>query len=591
MWNFKIKTKIVVSLIVLMSISAQALDLSSYITTYKSSAGSWSSPTTGMKYHYGGTYEFTFKGGNKFQPWITASEPSIEIGCNGISLKGGFIGLLGLNELKEQISDAGQSLAWGAFISLQYAVPGLFQVFTKIREWAAAIQGLMQNACAIGKTLATSSTVQNRIQQSINHNLQLEGISNTLTTWMNGGDSMLTKVQELTSCAGLSNATPSNGGPSPYAKCVSGLASDSSPATTTSKNVKGGSHNIDKAIVRTTVSENKLYVDKLSSVLGSGKIDNKMIASTSEQREDVASTLKLLRVFFGDIALESESYKEIIAKDTTAYGTPYTKGTYIIDTEQITKKRAAAAGGNKIPVIKPKYTVVKSVIASSEAAAKALIHGISSNTDETNCGDGYCYIDNPTVYYYDFGSSSNRSSAAGIVDDGKFVLNSSLKLSWSGAYNESMKSIRKKVLERTGYAPTWKTVYDDNNAIDTSLSTTVPLLVPNVSNYIDTIVKLEKLNEGETALSAHLKTVIAQQNSVLLAKSLFSIIEGKMISAELSGGKEETVLKFSEHINDVSRRIQAELEKIDITSQNLNAVSDLFSKIEEDLQNKKVTKY
>ena len=546
----KINKKIIaISLVACMSLNAT--NLGDYITSYKSSAGSWTSPTTGMKYHYGGSYEFTFKGGNKYQPWVTGSEPEIKIGCNGISLKGGFVGLLGLNELKDQIKDAGQSLAWGAFISLQYAVPGLFQVFTKIREWAATIQNMLQNACNIGKALASSNPAMNSMKNTIEDWQQSNGISTTLNSWMGGFDEVRKSIDAVSNCAGMSTGVDPTTGESAYLKCVknNGAISKNTQNSGASEKV-ASAQLLNKFIAPPSKPTNKLYVDKLSSTLSTGKIDTFVIANASQIGE-TASTLKLLRVFFGDLTIEKESYKSVYADNTEANegNKAFEKGVYSLDFERVKNRLEKAASDNNIPDEKIMYKLVKPVITSPESAAKALLYGITSNTNDKNCGEGFCRIDDATIFFSDFGDNDKRVVQIGIVGDNSATTNDTLKLNWSGAYNESMKSIRKRVKDLTGVNPTWKTVYDATGTIDSSnISTAVPLLVPNIERHIETIAKIEKLSKSETGLTAHLKTVLAQQNSILIARSLFTMIEGKIIDADLMGGSLEGLSAFSDHI-------------------------------------------
>lgn len=589
----KINKKIIaISLVACMSLNAT--NLGDYITSYKSSAGSWTSPTTGMKYHYGGSYEFTFKGGNKYQPWITGSDPEIKIGCNGISLKGGFVGLLGLNELKDQIKDAGQSLAWGAFISLQYAVPGLFQVFTKIREWAATIQNMLQNACNIGKALATSSPAMNKLKNTIDNYTQSEGTETTLSTWMGGINEVKKKIDLISNCTGMATGVDPVTGESAYLKCVkeNGAISKNTQNSGASEKV-ASAQLLNKFIAPPAKPTNKLYVDKLSSTLATGKIDTFVIANASQIGE-TSSTLKLLRVFFGDLTIEKESYKSVYADNTEANegNKAFEKGVYSLDFERVKNRLEKAATDNNVPDEKIMYKLVKPVITSPESAAKALLYGITSNTNDKNCGEGFCRIDDATIFFSDFGDNDKRVVQIGIVGDNSATTNDTLKLNWTGAYNESMKSIRKRVKDITGVNPTWKTVYDGTGTIDSSnLSTAVPLLVPNIERHIETIAKIEKLSKSETGLTAHLKTVLAQQNSILIARSLFTMIEGKIIDADLMGGSLEGLSAFSEHIRQVAEKVQIEIDKVDQTNKDMKLVNDLFLQIEDDLQNNKVRNF
>ena len=57
--------------------------------------------------------------------------PNYSIGCNGISLSGGYIGLLGLSDIEEQLKDSGAAFAWGILSGLAYSLPVISDVLQK----------------------------------------------------------------------------------------------------------------------------------------------------------------------------------------------------------------------------------------------------------------------------------------------------------------------------------------------------------------------------------------------------------------------------------------------------------------------------
>ena len=91
-------------------------------------------------------------------PLFTVASPKASIGCGGLSIKGMFVSILGLDRLEMMLKNAGASLAWGIAIGLIYSLPGVMKAFEFINHWADKIQQLLANACqsgvAIGRSLS-----------------------------------------------------------------------------------------------------------------------------------------------------------------------------------------------------------------------------------------------------------------------------------------------------------------------------------------------------------------------------------------------------------------------------------------------------
>lgn len=112
-----------------------------------------------------GSFSFRFGGAFNYpQPIITLSPPKISAGCGGLSVKGMFASVIGLDRFEEMLKNAGASLAWGIAVGLIYSLPGIGAAFRMIESWAAKIQQLLANACqsgmAIGSMIAKNSGFQ-----------------------------------------------------------------------------------------------------------------------------------------------------------------------------------------------------------------------------------------------------------------------------------------------------------------------------------------------------------------------------------------------------------------------------------------------
>lgn len=103
-----------------------------------------------------GNYTFKIK---SFQPspWWHFQAPEASVGCGGFSFKGGFMSLIQIDDLGDQLRDAGTAVAWGIIMGLVTSLPSLKEVFDTINKWARMIQDLLANACAAGEKLAIAA--------------------------------------------------------------------------------------------------------------------------------------------------------------------------------------------------------------------------------------------------------------------------------------------------------------------------------------------------------------------------------------------------------------------------------------------------
>lgn len=579
-------------MVFILAMSSFGANVNSLISTVSTSAGSWTSPGTGMKYNYGGDYQFTFNGGNRFQPWITTSKPSLKVGCNGISLKGGFVGLLGLNEIKDQLSDSGASLAWGVMIGLQYSMPALFSVFKTLREWATTIQKLLQNMCSIGQSLVRNTDTGKAAKKDVDDFLNTLGSAGDwMDSKMKGADEYRKNIDKYVDCSSLSGDA--------YKKCVGKLGN-----TKVTQNDKiahsVGSNTGSVAILMEQhqvpeKSPSKLYVGKLSDLLDSGKIQDQTIIS-STALHDKELSYKLLRVFFGDIVLTNTTFSKIVTKNTNYEKSPDT-GTYEIDInkkkEQIKKD---VDGEPKKPSDKEAYFAYEQpIITDHKLAANALINGITSSVNSSFCNANECDISEELVFYSDFGTpqggdTEDRSVSYGIVKYPSLE-KADTSLQWDGALKESLKSIRTLVKSKSGITPVILTHLEtDNNLLTAnSTSTTIPLLLPNIAKYIDIVSSLERRAGRETQLSAHLKELLAENNAYFVAKSLIDLIYAKVIDAQGSpyggGLSSKDMASFNKNIMEIKREITNELLRTMDANKKFQELDQIFTQLNKELKN------
>lgn len=121
--------------------------------------------------YYSGGYYFRFNNSSVIEPMWSFAPPKIEAGCNGFNLKGMFVSLLGLDQFGAMLQNAGTTLAWGVAVGLVYSLPGIFNVFKTLNQWAKNIQALLASACesgiAIGQALGENFFKNTEVGQKI----------------------------------------------------------------------------------------------------------------------------------------------------------------------------------------------------------------------------------------------------------------------------------------------------------------------------------------------------------------------------------------------------------------------------------------
>ena len=569
-------------------------------TSVSTDFGTWNSPRSGAKYFYGGSYRFAFKGAGRAQPLFQGQPPSMKVGCNGFSLSGGFLALLGIPEIKQLLSSAGASLAWGLMMGLEYSMPGLAKVFATLRQWAREIQQLLGNMCNLGQMLG-DRIGSNEAMKSVTHDLT----GNMDQTFQNLNDGM-TRFHDsvktsLFGSVGINKCedTYASGSPANQ-KCINKLGQIvsiiASPLTKTSalsllSMAIGGS-------ARASITgdpANKIYISKLSSFLNTGKIGSKLIIANATELDTIKSSVLLGRLFYGDLRTPSEAIQEILrfADDGSISGGVFTEGDYAINAQKAidglaSAKKPADYGMMPIPA----------TIESSENIAKMLIDGISANTQIDNCDNtGTCSIPDTYVVFVDLAKNTdaNASSEANrfisnITNDQ--TTNATLTIKWEGGYIESLRVIRAMVQQLSGHNPTFITANETSVSVKASnaIDIKVPLLLPNIQKYMISIATLEKRAKGETPYTAQLKSILARYNAYFFATSMNDLIAGRTLDALGAKGDPlgipdyKELRDFLDHLNLVKKEVEAKI-KDDMKNQiSYKELAETFENVEKQLK-------
>jgi hypothetical protein len=500
---------------------ASASSLNDILLTNSTYAGDWEDPTTGMNYYTGGGIKVKFKNNSQsFTPWIKVRGPSVNYGCNGVSIDGGFMALLGLDDIEKQLKDGGAAFAWGILIGLAYSLPVIGDVFQKIQKWARQIQQLLQNACQIGQNLARTSQVGHDIKNSLEFDLIDEGFDK-IKGFIDSIDKQMKELDDLINCNGDLECMKKK--KSALSKMLSEkLGVDNADSTNNGLGAVAATAKV------TDLGQTQPFYKEFSL---------KDILTTSSTIVDITAeqilNVKLALAFFGDIAMSEESSNFIDSNfnDTTG----------LLDDEEIVAKAKKGLLG-QLKINEAKYEI----IAAQKDEVNKIIDILINGTKEV------IYIPNYKVGVLQIPVDSTKKTSY------MFLLNeidtdgtnhNNLKLEWGGFFNESLRQVLKKLNTNVDGSET--TIFTLPTS-DTTIATTpeqTPVLIPSIDEYIFRLRKA-MMTKPELKFSVQQSAnKIAQVNSALATFALVNEITSRVKQITLkSTDQKETFIAFIESI-------------------------------------------
>lgn len=552
------------------TISSASLDkLDDIVMSTSTSAGSWSDPLGGGTYLNGGDFTIKLKHSSSSAPLFQFKPPSVKTGCSGISISGGFLQYLGLDQLQDSLSDAGSSLMFGIIMGIEYTLPAIASVFDKIREWANALQALLQNGCAIGQSLTKGSPMAKSFRDNA-LNTAVEGTFKEMDKFINKGKPYLDRLKKLSECTGTVgdiNCIDHASSVIAIAKEMKDKSSDKTAVGVSSKLIKNGtSVGTGKSEIVTAFNIETFYKDK--------EIDCSTLTNTEVSEEDILID-KLKYVFFGEIGSDPKALKHI-----TRYIDSTSCEFKSKEVAENIKQAMTTGNGSILPI--PKYVAIPALITEPSDAAKALVYGVEriegKNQYITN---SKITIPNRDCIYLDLPLGKNTAGQS--LDRERFIYISSEKktstmnLTWNGAFLESLKGIELLVDASTGnnYRLSVASSYSEysTSTTEATLETiSTPLLIPSIQKYIGIISKLEQRAKGETFRTKILKVNLAKINAIYFAEGLMSSIESRVV--ELLNGSEGNAFVVNGYLKKI-RSVSKEVAKLLAVMREEIAASDL----------------
>ena len=563
--------------------TVKAIDIADMFDGYSnaSSSGSWESPITGANYVYGGSYTFKFKRSKNYTPLFQGEMPSYKIGCNGMSLKGGFLALLGLDDIQVQLQDAGAAFAWGIMMGLEYTLPSIASVFKTLQQWARTLQSLMQNACNIGKALAKyaadslkdSAPVQEaaKIAEETSLGTGFKEAKEQLDSFAKKAEKVRESIAKFTDNPEetlASGQKKKEAAPGLIASVIKKSLEDHISITTSYLSSLSNPNSGWGGLERTN----------LSTILSGAQIgDSGMSANVPSDKK---AHILLLLAFFGDIGLNNSVFAEL----DKFYNTDGK-----INAEAVIAATLKSTNGQGIRIGEG-LIYLPPVIGDSKKAARALIFGFSDTPDVCSGSPiNTCNIPDYRIAIYGYPreipSGAADTTGSGIatasntsVNEKKIVLGDTttssqvIPLSWDGFYKESLKGVLQLIDRKKGVA---------SNA-----SINAPLLLPNIDKYAGIIKNLEVKAKGPNGYTQSLKEMLARANAFFAAIALaneaeqaaYGLLKSNKINYTAEGYKDLTHM-----ISLVSKRkadIVAAIKEEQKNEVDFEKIQNLFKGIE-----------
>lgn len=553
---------------------ANAEDLGDLFYSNSTGANVWTSPT-GQKYLYGGNFEFRFKNpGNTYPLWFNAQPPAYQIGCNGLSLRGGFLSLLGLDDIKNQLSNAGAQFAWGIMVGLVYSMPGIKDVFMSIQKWARTIQKLLQNSCRIGQMFAKKTGMSEAIKpvfDSVNNSFgDLKNITGNI-------DALFNQIDTYVDNNFKDDSKP--------------------PASNQPKNII----HLNKMSVGVSLfasyfgeyfpiygnKKDYLFKGKISDVFNKKLGDLTLNVSNNDLFNKKILLYKLAVLMYGDLRANNEAKIKLeqLFNDNGEINADYLKSLL----------KSIATGSIQNTTISEEYYPP---VLNPKDAADALINGFGSvNSPNCNKSTNTCSIPD---FYVDYlvlpNSTTSEDKNTNRWEDSSRALviyNSAggiINVKWNGLYNESLKAIREAVKEEVKN-PSYKFVTADNIP-DGDVYKSAVLFIPGIKKYIDLIALLEKkYGRNENSYTYSLKVTLAKLNAYLGALQIGEYLEGAIVqlmsdrNREITPQDREAISEYLNRIKAVNREIKNDIKDYyDENQQKIYQIIQMFGSIETQLK-------
>jgi hypothetical protein len=550
---------------------------------YSNGTAPSTSSIQGTHYYFGGNYELRFKNNTyAFKPWFNGSPPRFHIGCNGVSISGGFISLLGLDDIKKQLDHASVAFAWGIIMAIKASLPIVAQVFETIQKWARTIQKLLQNACNMGQAL-TRHIVKGDAPQSIN-NLFSEA----------AGDEGFTKQKSILNSLN-EKADFINKKVDEFIESGDDRAKSLANSLLANK-IKGSTISLatfyfGKYLPNIDDNKQALVTGYLSDIYSKKIGSHKLNIDNNDEFERNVLFHKLALLVFGEVGINTKSFDELtkIVDSNGEVNGDKLKGS-------ILKTLTGMASSQKIVAVP-----IRPVI-SADNAYEFLMYGAKEVAKNNNhCDDNECwtndlrclYIYGPTNTAVNKSSKESSKSKDKIkvftlvsAEDSNGQSSKTINIKWQGFYQESLDAIRNLVKKQAGlnnYAFIGKAPISEGNN---------KFLFKGMGKYINILALLAKKRGGETDYIYYLEKLLAKRNAqtqtFLLINNIVSYMKTLMGDPSVDFGPQaqQTIAQYLKNAEAIQENIMKNVTgtlKIDDSIYKLDKMFDkIYKSIKEE---------
>ncbi|MCK9549457.1 conjugal transfer protein TraH [Aquamicrobium sp.] len=522
----------------------------------------WSDTSSGLTYHSGPNLEYRFQPASRSSvPWLQFQLPSASIGCNGLSIKGGFLALLGLDDIKLQLTDAGASSAWGVLTTIELTMPSIANVFHKIQQWARQLQALNQNACKIGQEFAKGTGMSAGINSFIKDSFMSKGAEEA--TKANEPDTWFDKVSKTID--DLFSSDPKEETKKTADKVIGDQIVNIGSSVTAFGSMFGNYIMGDSG--KDCWTNNVKFIQTDLKNFYNGDVGTKCHITIGEDKK-LAYTL--VSVLYGDIITESNSLGQNVGRLFDANTGMYSKS----GMEELLNRGAIHAVS---PVNKIQYDMQAPVLSQESDAIKFLMKGSGnkvikipnhklvfvkadiSPSDTSVIG----YDGNATTIKL---SADNGENRVGLAIKGIYIVKADAgddlePIKWNGIYEESKKAIYGELYRRVNNKMPGKAsnifggkTYD--------IKANVPVLLDNTNSYLNLLVQKAIADGNIASVSSYIDT-LAYYNSIVYVDQLTTYAR-EIISSQMDGNNVASDAKgdniYLAYLNRVDK-IDSELKK------------------------------
>lgn len=442
------------------------------------------SPSADADGIYGGDIEFRVNATSaEYKPWVDFQTPKIKTGCGGMSLSAGFLEGISLEDLSEQLGNAAGALTYGVLIAIVNSVPTIEHVFSKIKEVAQHLQGVLKNTCNIGVALGNKAKDNLGIKDGWGIQAGVDTIKRTLD---DGGGAFEKEMDRL-----LSDATSTG----------AGKEANQTEATSNYEALFfEGEHSA--LIIPQRLTENKLtngwYGVSRVEIRGENNLEFLYLMAVNIFGARKVATQEL-QTFFGE-KVGGTKISQFMAEGKLTDKTPEEKALK----DNIINATKAFKDGN-VKAFDAPLKDDKNAILPSRSSTKLIQDLLGTDSKNAN----QATIELRSVWIYESIVKTPKKMYQMMIP---IHYGEKVNVKWAGIYNESLKRIKECTQNQKSNKP---------NA-STCGSGVVPLVVPNAGDYINTISEIiAKSKSPNQKISAAERITLQKQAddlTVLLAK-------------------------------------------------------------------------